>query len=51
MPPIQLTTPGGKFITGIRPYYEIPNQRIIFHSVKSPLRQGSYRALATTANH
>ncbi len=36
---------------GIRPYYEIPNQRIIFHPVKSPLRQGSYRALAATANH
>ena len=36
---------------GIRPYYEIPNQRIIFHSVESPLRQGSYRALAATANH
>ncbi|HEV2399799.1 MAG TPA: molybdopterin cofactor-binding domain-containing protein [Candidatus Sulfotelmatobacter sp.] len=36
---------------GIRTYYEIPNQRIIFHPVKSPLRQGSYRALAATANH
>jgi nicotinate dehydrogenase subunit B len=36
---------------GIRPYYEIPNQRIIFHEVNSPLRQGSYRALAATANH
>lgn len=36
---------------GIRSYYEIPNQRIIFHEVKSPLRQGSYRALAATANH
>lgn len=36
---------------GIRPYYEIPNQRIIFHPVRSPLRQGSYRALAATANH
>ena len=36
---------------GIRPYYEIPNQRIIFHEVQSPLRQGSYRALAATANH
>src|SRR5262249_39811690 len=36
---------------GIRSYYEIPNQRIIFHSVHSPLRQGSYRALAATANH
>src|SRR5215468_7402508 len=36
---------------GIRTFYEIPNQRIVFHSVKSPLRQGSYRALAATANH
>ena len=36
---------------GIRTYYEIPNQRIVFHAVKSPLRQGSYRALAATANH
>jgi len=36
---------------GIRPYYEIANQRIVFHAVKSPLRQGSYRALAATANH
>ncbi|HYM75334.1 MAG TPA: molybdopterin cofactor-binding domain-containing protein [Candidatus Dormibacteraeota bacterium] len=36
---------------GIRSYYEIPNQRIVFHEVKSPLRQGSYRALAATANH
>ena len=36
---------------GIRSYYEIPNQRIVFHEVDSPLRQGSYRALASTANH
>ncbi len=36
---------------GIRTYYDIPNQRIEFHSVGSPLRQGSYRALAATANH
>ncbi len=36
---------------GIRTYYDIPNQRIVFHPVKSPLRQGSYRALAATANH
>jgi CO/xanthine dehydrogenase Mo-binding subunit len=36
---------------GIRTFYEIPNQRIIFHPVHSPLRQGSYRALAATANH
>lgn len=30
--------------------YDIPNQRIEFHSTDSPLRQGSYRALASTAN-
>ncbi len=36
---------------GIRTYYEIPNQRIVFHASNSPLRQGSYRALAATANH
>ena len=36
---------------GIRTYYEIPNQRIVFHPTESPLRQGSYRALAATANH
>jgi nicotinate dehydrogenase subunit B len=31
--------------------YEIANQLIQFHPVKSPLRQGSYRGLAATANH
>jgi nicotinate dehydrogenase subunit B len=36
---------------GIRTYYDIPHQRIQFHPVNSPLRQGSYRALAATANH
>ena len=36
---------------GIRTYYAIPNQRIVFHATRSPLRQGSYRALAATANH
>ncbi len=36
---------------GIRTYYEIPNQRIVFQATRSPLRQGSYRALAATANH
>ena len=36
---------------GIRTYYGVPNQRIVFHEVHSPLRQGSYRALAATANH
>ena len=36
---------------GIRTYYNIANQRIVFHPTKYPLRQGSYRALAATANH
>jgi isoquinoline 1-oxidoreductase len=36
---------------GIRTVYDIPHQRIEFHQVNSPLRQGSYRALASTANH
>jgi nicotinate dehydrogenase subunit B len=36
---------------GIRTYYDIENQRIEFHPTRSPLRQGSYRALAATANH
>lgn len=30
--------------------YEVANQRIEFHQADSPLRQGSYRALASTAN-
>ena len=37
--------------SAIRTYYDIPNQRIVFHPVSSPLRQGSYRGLAATANH
>ena len=36
---------------GIRTYYDIANQRVEFHASHSPLRQGSYRALAATANH
>jgi nicotinate dehydrogenase subunit B len=35
----------------IRTVYDIPNQHISFHPSRSPLRQGSYRALAATANH
>ena len=31
--------------------YAVPNQIIQYHPVKSPLRQGSYRALAATANN
>jgi isoquinoline 1-oxidoreductase len=30
--------------------YDVPNRKIEFHSSDSPLRQGSYRALASTAN-
>ena len=35
----------------IAPWYAIPNQRVIFSPSDSPLRQGSYRGLAATANH
>ena len=31
--------------------YDVANQLIQFHPTKSPLRQGSYRGLAATANH
>jgi nicotinate dehydrogenase subunit B len=37
--------------SGIETPYEVGNQSIHFHAVKSPLRQGSYRGLAATANH
>ena len=36
---------------GIPTVYEVENQRIQFHPVRTLLRQGSYRALAATANH
>jgi isoquinoline 1-oxidoreductase len=36
---------------GIQHRYNFPNQKIVFHQSKSPLRQGSYRGLAATANH
>jgi len=36
---------------GIQSKYSIPNQYIEFHPSQSPLRQGSYRCLAATANH
>jgi isoquinoline 1-oxidoreductase len=35
----------------IRPTYAIPNQRVTYHPSDSPLRQGSYRGLAATANN
>lgn len=37
--------------SGIRTPYDVPHQRIEFHAARSPLRQGSYRGLAATANH
>src|SRR5207247_6698648 len=30
--------------------YEVANRRVVAHGGNSPLRQGSYRALASTAN-
>lgn len=37
--------------SGIQPKYEIANQKTEFHPAQYPLRQGSYRGLAATANH
>ncbi len=37
--------------SGINTMYDIPNRKIVFHASKYPLRQGSYRGLAATANH
>ena len=37
--------------SGIQAPYIIPNQLIQYHPAKSPLRQGSYRGLASTANN
>jgi isoquinoline 1-oxidoreductase len=37
--------------SGIRTPYDIAAKQETFHAAKSPLRQGSYRALAATANH
>jgi nicotinate dehydrogenase subunit B len=37
--------------SGLRSPYNVANQRSAFHGSDSPLRQGSYRALAATANH
>jgi isoquinoline 1-oxidoreductase len=36
--------------SALRTPYEVPHQRSEFHPSRSPLRQGSYRALAATAN-
>jgi isoquinoline 1-oxidoreductase len=37
--------------SGIATLYDVPHQRVHFHRSESPLRQGSYRGLAATANH
>jgi nicotinate dehydrogenase subunit B len=37
--------------SGVRSPYAIANQKSESHGSNSPLRQGSYRALASTANH
>jgi len=36
--------------SAIQTPYDVPNRKTEFHSTDSPLRQGSYRALASTAN-
>lgn len=35
----------------LRTPYDVENQRVEFHPTRSPLRQGSYRVLAATANN
>ncbi|HLK21581.1 MAG TPA: molybdopterin cofactor-binding domain-containing protein [Bryobacteraceae bacterium] len=37
--------------SGIETPYEVQNKKVQFHPAESPLRQGSYRGLAATANH
>ena len=37
--------------SGIETPYNVASKNIQFHPTKSPLRQGSYRGLAATANH
>jgi nicotinate dehydrogenase subunit B len=36
--------------SSLRPLYDIANLKTEFHAARTPLRQGSYRALAATAN-
>jgi isoquinoline 1-oxidoreductase len=36
---------------GLEGAYDVPNQRLDYQAAESPLRQGSYRGLAATANH
>ncbi len=37
--------------SGIETPYDVANRSVRFHVTESPLRQGSYRGLAATANH
>src|SRR5205823_2044233 len=37
--------------SAVRTPYDIPGARCEYHPSKSPLKQGSYRGLAATANH
>jgi CO/xanthine dehydrogenase Mo-binding subunit len=37
--------------SGLQTPYEVPRRTEQFHPVESPLREGSYRGLASTANH
>jgi nicotinate dehydrogenase subunit B len=37
--------------SALAPLYEVANHHVEFHAADSPLKQGSYRALAATANH
>ena len=37
--------------SAINTMYDVPNPKIEFHPVNAPLRSGSYRGLAGTANH
>jgi len=37
--------------SAVRALYDVPRQRSQYHQSSSPLRQGSYRALASTANN
>jgi isoquinoline 1-oxidoreductase len=37
--------------SGLATPYRVPGAKVQFHETEKPLRQGSYRALAATANH
>jgi isoquinoline 1-oxidoreductase len=37
--------------SGLNTPYKVPSAKVLFHETDMPLRQGSYRALAATANH